>query len=92
MTTETLQTLAPILSGPAAVVVVGYWVKSQLKKVDQISGLLVQMQHIRDTQIEIKADMKRLNENWENFLVLRSEVKSQWKQIDDIREKVKHGF
>jgi len=84
-----LSVLIPSVIAPVSVAVVGYWVKSQLKKVEQISTILIELQYVREKQTEIKIEMERFKELREDFILLRSEVKTQWARLDELKERVK---
>lgn len=94
MTLESVMAqMLPTIAGPVSVAVVGYWLKGQLRKVDQIATIVLEMHHIKEKLIELKVELEKLNQAREDFIILRSEVKTQWRKMDELENRMRglHG-
>lgn len=80
--------LIPIIAAPVSVLVVGYWIKTQMRKVDQISTILIDLQYIKEKQVEIKIELNKFNQVRDEQILLKSEVKTQWRRLDEIKERL----
>lgn len=74
----------PNLISPMAVGAVGWWIKGQLAKVEQIGNILLEIKHIKIKQDEIKKEIKDMNEYKEQLILMKAEMKTQWSKIDFI--------
>lgn len=83
--------ILPELLSPALVAVVMFWMKSQIKKVDQISQLLVEVHSLKDKMSSVLADLEKVQKQREDFIILKSEVKTQWVRLDELKERVKEA-
>ena len=72
---------------PGAILLVGYLLKqslfSKLKNIDQVPEILRDIRELSKDQMEIKTQLKNLANFRDEFVVLKSEVKSQWIRVDD---------
>ena len=82
------QSVIPELIGPAMIAGIGFWIKSSLNKVEKISDLVIELRHIKEKQTEIKLELERLTKQREEFVLLKSEVKTQWQRLDELRNRV----
>jgi len=89
MTQELLEKLAPQLISPMAVIAIGYIIKSKLGQLDQVTAILMKLQNIEEKVAELKMKLDGMDKHREEFIVLKSEVKTQWQRVDEIREQVK---
>lgn len=79
--------VAMVLSGPAGMAIMGYWVKSSLTRLESIPTLLLELEHLKHRQAEIRVKLDEFSKLREELIILRSEVKTQWQRIDDIKNK-----
>ena len=94
MTSEQLNAftlLSPLLS-PLTIAFFGWWLKSQLKKIDEISNVLMEIGYIKEKLLELKINQEKMESTREDFIVAKSEMKSQWKKIDDLTRVIEKGF
>jgi predicted nucleic acid-binding Zn-ribbon protein len=89
MTQDLLEKIMPQLISPMAVIAIGYIIKSKLGQIDQISALLVKLQAIEEKISELKVKLDSMDKHREEFIVLKSEVKTQWQRFDELKDRVK---
>lgn len=89
MIEEVVKEVAPHLISPMAVVALGYIIKSKLGKIDQVTAILIKIQNIESTILEMKMRLNESLKHREEFIVLKSEVKSQWIRVDELKEQVR---
>lgn len=68
---------------------VGYWMKSHLKKVDQITTLMNKVDGIAEKLTEIKSGMDKFDTMRDEFILLKAETKTQWARIDDVAKRMR---
>lgn len=86
---EVLTKIAPEMVSPIMVMIIGYIIKSKLSNIDQIAGLLVEMKTLKEKLAEFKVEFDKLEKHREEFILLKSEVKTQWIRVDEIKEQIK---
>ena len=89
----TKETIMMISSGPLGMMIVGYWIKASIKRVESIPGIMFKLDHIDAKLTEMNIELKYLREakdmNKEKIIILEQSVKAQWKNLDDIQDKIK---
>lgn len=81
--------IAASLVPSLAAVAVGYWMKSHLKKVDQITTLMNKVDSIAEKLVEIKTSMDKFDRMRDEFILLKAETKTQWARIDDVSKQMR---
>lgn len=77
------------LLSPIAVGVAIYWIKTKLKNIDDVPSLVLEMRLVNKQLNKMEAAFERSERHREDFIVLKSEVKSQWKRLDELRESIR---
>lgn len=86
---ELLKTLSSDHMTTIAVAIVGYALKKKIDSIDKVSILVVELTNIKEklTKMDIKLDA--MNKHREEFIVLKSEVKTQWLRVDELKDRIK---
>lgn len=88
--------IAQALPAPLAVLFATLWLKGHVKKVDKIDGLEVTISDLRNSVSNLKSDingrlsrieaqLERYEVMRDEFMLTKSEMKTQWNRIDEIR-------
>lgn len=93
MTEELIKYLLPVLSGPAGVAVGVWWIKRKIEHIEKIPEILLLLKNLEEKIVEFKAENKlelqKLNATRDDFIILKQEVKAQWRHIDDLKAQFK---
>lgn len=73
----------------AAIAASTYWIKSSLRKIDQINILMSDVKSLGEKLGEIKESLNRHEEIRDRFILLEAETKTQWRKIDEVKEVLK---
>ena len=73
-----------LLSSPVGLMLVVWWLKGQLKKLEKINIILLEISYIKEKLLEFKVNQERQEKTREEMIVAKSEMKTQWLRIDEI--------
>lgn len=82
------QSLIPLLSGPVGVAIMVYLFKRKIERIDEIPKIEKDIQFIKEKLIEIKSEMTKMENHREDQILLKSEVKAQWRHIEELKNQV----
>lgn len=92
MSDELIKYLLPVLSGPAGVVIGVWWIKRKIENIEKIPEMILILKHLEEKIVEFKAESKlelqKLNTTRDEFILLKQEVKAQWRHIEEIKSQV----
>lgn len=92
MTEEIIKYILPVLSGPVGVAIGVWWIKRKIEHVEQIPVLINKLDHLTEKIMEMKTETKleltKLNTTRDEFILLKQEVKAQWRHIDEIKSQL----
>lgn len=95
---STAQTIAIVgalasLLGPVSVGLLGSWLRKSVEKIEKISTILIELQHLKTRQNEMKVQLQNLNQTFNSlnneFILTKNEVKTQWSRLDEVRSELK---
>lgn len=88
MSDQIVQSLVPLLSGPVGIGIMIYIFKKKIDRLEEIPSLQKDIQFIKETLIEMKADARKAEKYREEQILLKSEVKAIWRHVDDLKANV----
>lgn len=91
METEILKIIAPVASAPISVALLLWWLKSHITRNERIPEILVEMSHLKETILELKIEVKRMNEISREVNENSYRIKAQWKRLDDTERRLREG-
>jgi hypothetical protein len=82
------QAFIPFLSGSGGAALLVYILRKKLDNIDEIPGIKKDVEFIKEKIIENKLEFGKMEKHREEQILLKSEIKAQWRHIDELKEKV----
>lgn len=83
------EVISMVAASPLGVWIVGQWISSNMKRIDNIPKLVSEMQDIQKTLVKVELRIEQLIErkdaDREEIVKLKENAKAVWRNIDDIK-------
>lgn len=96
MTESLLQALVQFIPAPLGAVIIYYIAKEKIKKLDKIDNIenniqtmIFKLDQLEKEHIKTQTHLDETKKHREEFIILKSEVKAQWRNIDEIKSDLK---
>jgi predicted transcriptional regulator len=76
-------------SGPIGMAAIGFWIKSSLRKIDQVTTLIVKVENLNTTVTELRGEIKAISQIQKEVAVLQSNMATHWKKFDELANRIR---